>query len=129
MLLTSGYLRLEPGPGRIAVPTLFIWREHDQAILESGAKLNSQCVTGPFAEYFLDAGHWLIQEAFDEVSVLILEHLETRWRGRTGSAQNHEIEVILVDNNVGRVLGRYLMASSRDVVITTKPGVGRATLR
>ena len=64
--------------GKVSVPTLYIWGEKDPAILRSGAELNSEYVTGSYAEHFIDAGHWLIQEAFTEVSGLILQQLEKR---------------------------------------------------
>jgi pimeloyl-ACP methyl ester carboxylesterase len=64
---------------KVSVPTLFIWGEKDSAILRSGVKLNSHYITGDYSEHYIDAGHWLIQEAFSEVSVLILEQLRRRW--------------------------------------------------
>ena len=65
-------------PGKVGVPTLFIWGKRDPAILRSGADLNSEYVTGSYTERFIDAGHWLIQEAFFDVSRVILEHLQNR---------------------------------------------------
>jgi pimeloyl-ACP methyl ester carboxylesterase len=64
--------------GKVSVPTLFIWGTQDPAVLRSGAEQNADYVAGSYDEYFLDAGHWLIQEAFAEVSSLILGHIKTR---------------------------------------------------
>jgi pimeloyl-ACP methyl ester carboxylesterase len=63
--------------GNVSVPTLFIWGTRDPAILQTGADLNAEYVTGSYTEHFIDAGHWLIQEAFAEVSSLIVEHVQT----------------------------------------------------
>ena len=63
----------------VEVPTLFVWGRNDPAILASGPELNSDYVSGPYAEHFLDSGHWLLQEAFPEVSRLILDHLGRTW--------------------------------------------------
>jgi pimeloyl-ACP methyl ester carboxylesterase len=59
----------------VIVPTLFVWGRKDPAILRAGVDLNSEYVAGEYVEHCIDAGHWLMQESFPEVSVLILEHL------------------------------------------------------
>ena len=66
---------------KVSVPTLFIWGKNDPAILRSGAELNAHYVTERYTEHFINAGHWLIQEAFSEVSALILDQLRMgmRW--------------------------------------------------
>jgi pimeloyl-ACP methyl ester carboxylesterase len=63
----------------VQVPTLFLWGTGDPAIQRTGAELNREYVSGSYSEYFLDAGHWLVQESFSEVSTKILDHLN-RWR-------------------------------------------------
>jgi pimeloyl-ACP methyl ester carboxylesterase len=61
--------------GPVSVPTLFIWGRNDPAILEFGVNRNGDYVAGPYTEKRLDAGHWLIQEAYVTVSELIMEHI------------------------------------------------------
>jgi len=68
----TGQERILPN---VEVPTLFVWGRNDPAILQTGPELNSEYVSGPYTEHFLDAGHWLVQEAFPELSELILDHL------------------------------------------------------
>ena len=63
----------------VRVPTLFLWGNGDPAILRSGAELNKDYVSRSYSEHFIDAGQWLVQEAFPEVSARILGHLD-RWR-------------------------------------------------
>ena len=60
---------------KVSVPTLFIWGRDDPAILESGAMLNKNYVNGFYSEKFLNAGHWLIDESFDDIARLILNHI------------------------------------------------------
>jgi pimeloyl-ACP methyl ester carboxylesterase len=69
--------------GPVEVPTLFVWGTGDPAILRSGAELNRNYVSGSYSEYFIDAGHWLVQESFPEVSARILEHLNAWSSGRS----------------------------------------------
>ena len=64
--------------GPVAVPTLFVWGTRDPAILRSGAELNRNYVTGTYSEFFIDSGHWLMQESFVPVSTRILEHLSAQ---------------------------------------------------
>ncbi len=64
---------MELGP--IDVPTLFIWGSGDPAIGRSAAEDCAQHMKGPYSFVELDAGHWLIQEAFPRVSSEILAHL------------------------------------------------------
>ena len=62
--------------GRIAVPTVMIWGNQDQAIGRPGVDGTPALMDGPYRLVELDAGHWLIQE--DEASVLreTLAHIE-----------------------------------------------------
>jgi pimeloyl-ACP methyl ester carboxylesterase len=64
-------------PNDIITPTLFIWGNQDPALGRKGAELTLQYMKGPYYRFIeIDAGHWLIQDAYDEVSEAILDHLE-----------------------------------------------------
>ncbi|MBT3273296.1 MAG: alpha/beta hydrolase [Spirochaetales bacterium] len=75
----SSLIRGKIDIGAVDKPTLFIWGTGDPAILRVAAESNKNYVTGSYHEYFIDAGHWLIQESFSQVSGRILEHLNS-WR-------------------------------------------------
>lgn len=62
--------------GPVATPTLFIWGNQDMAIGRVAAAGTAQHMTGPYEFVELDAGHWLVQEAFDEVAAAITKHLK-----------------------------------------------------
>jgi pimeloyl-ACP methyl ester carboxylesterase len=67
--------------GEVNVPTLMIWGNQDQAI---GRKSNEDAAKfhkGPYRWLELDAGHWLIQERFADVSREILGHLAANRMG------------------------------------------------
>ena len=63
--------------GPVATPTLFIWGNQDMAIGRVAAEGTKQYMTGPYKFIDLDAGHWIIQEAFDKVIGPITAHLKT----------------------------------------------------
>ena len=89
----ANYRRLtgdEVALGPVEVPTLFLWGTGDPAILRSGADLSKNFVSDSYSEYFLDAGHWLVQESFDQVSTRILEHLGANRRSGTRSTGHVE---------------------------------------
>jgi len=62
-------------PEKVATPTLVIWGNRDQAVGRATIATQDQYMTGPFRFVELDAGHWLIQERFGDVSREILAHL------------------------------------------------------
>jgi len=62
--------------GPVATPTLFIWGNQDMAIGRVAAEGTAQYMTGPYQFVDLDAGHWLIQERFDEIAELVTNHLK-----------------------------------------------------
>lgn len=56
-------------PGRIAVPTLFIYGEQDFAILPETVRHVERCVSGPYRELRIpDAGHWVHHEVPAQVN-------------------------------------------------------------
>jgi pimeloyl-ACP methyl ester carboxylesterase len=61
--------------GDVFTPTLLVWGNKDQAIGRVGVDNARPLMKGPYTFLELDAGHWLIQEKFDEVSDAILAHL------------------------------------------------------
>ncbi|MGI5170819.1 alpha/beta fold hydrolase [Spirillospora sp. CA-253888] len=66
-------------PGRLArvtVPTLYVWSDGDPALSRTGAELTRRFVTGPYTFHTLTGvGHWIPEQAADEVAELLLDHL------------------------------------------------------
>ena len=73
-------VRVEPEDqvrfGSVTVPSQLIWGNRDMALGRTGAELTKNYMKGPYRLVELDAGHWLIQESFQEVSSAIIEHIE-----------------------------------------------------
>ena len=63
-------------PFEVHVPTLTLWGRHETAVGRSTTLTEKQYMRGPYRFVEVDAGHWLIQERFDECSSAILEHLK-----------------------------------------------------
>ncbi len=64
--------------GRIRVPTLFIFGEQDFAILPATVRGVEKFVDAPYREVRIaDSGHWVQNEAADEVNAVLLEFLES----------------------------------------------------
>lgn len=64
--------------GRIRVPTLFIFGEQDFAILPATVRGVAKYIDAPFSELRIpDSGHWVQNEAADEVNAALLEFLAT----------------------------------------------------
>ena len=63
--------------GDVNVPTVLIWGKYDPAIGRKGVEGTDKYMQGPYELIELDAGHWLIQEAFHDVSKAIVNHIET----------------------------------------------------
>jgi pimeloyl-ACP methyl ester carboxylesterase len=62
--------------GRIRVPTLFIYGEHDMAVLPATVKDLSRFIDAPYREVRIpDSGHWVQNEAVSEVNQALLEFL------------------------------------------------------
>jgi pimeloyl-ACP methyl ester carboxylesterase len=62
--------------GRIRVPTLFIFGEQDFAILPQTVRGVADYVDAPYSELrILDSGHWVQNEAVEEVNTALMEFL------------------------------------------------------
>jgi len=77
----GNYKRLKKGKGEFELgdvhhPTLLIWGNKDNAIGRKCMELTKPYMKGVFKFVELNAGHWLIQEKFHDVSNEIIEHLK-----------------------------------------------------
>ena len=61
--------------GNVSTPTIFIWGNKDIAVSREAAEGTEQYMKGPFEFIELKAGHWLMQEAFEQCATPILAHL------------------------------------------------------
>ncbi|MGB0368176.1 MAG: alpha/beta fold hydrolase [Flavobacteriales bacterium] len=76
----ANYKTLKKGQGAdgysdISTPTLMIWGKKDIAIGPVGVEGTKQYMKGPYEYVEIDAGHWLMQEAFDDCYEPIKNHL------------------------------------------------------
>ncbi len=63
-------------PKKIDVPTLFIYGEKDKAVLPQTVAGVGDVVSGPFTEHRIaNSGHWVQQEARDEVTTVLRKFL------------------------------------------------------
>jgi pimeloyl-ACP methyl ester carboxylesterase len=60
----------------VYLPTLLIWGNTDLAIARAGVERSKQYMKGEFKFIELDAGHWLVQEKYDEVTKEIKAHIQ-----------------------------------------------------
>ena len=62
--------------GEVRVPTLYVWSTEDQALGSTAALASGEHVTGPYRfEMFEDVTHWVPEEAPEELTRVLLEHL------------------------------------------------------
>jgi pimeloyl-ACP methyl ester carboxylesterase len=55
---------------------LYVWGEKDLALGEAAAIETAKYVKGPYRfERFKDTSHWLLEEASDRITALLLGHL------------------------------------------------------
>jgi pimeloyl-ACP methyl ester carboxylesterase len=67
-----------PDQGKIKVPTLFIYGEHDMAIVPDTVRGLDRFIDAPYRELRIpDSGHWVQNEAIEEVNNALLEFLES----------------------------------------------------
>jgi pimeloyl-ACP methyl ester carboxylesterase len=59
----------------VTVPTLYVWSTEDTALGSTGAFGTAKHVTGPYRfEMIEDVGHWVAEEAPEQLTALLLEH-------------------------------------------------------
>lgn len=61
--------------GEVNVPTTFIWGNQDLALKRSGVAGTRDLVTSDYQFIEMEAGHWIIQEKYSELSSHLFEHL------------------------------------------------------
>ncbi len=61
--------------GEVTIPVLYLWGNKDFALLRSGVEWTEEYVSGYYRFVELEAGHWLIQEAYETVRNEIVDHL------------------------------------------------------
>lgn len=61
--------------GEVTTPTLFIWGNKDLAVTRVAAEGTTKYMKGPYQFVELEAGHWLMQEAFEDCAAPIIQHL------------------------------------------------------
>jgi epoxide hydrolase 4 len=75
-LLRGGVETPEGADRRVRVPTLFIYGEHDMAVLPSTVRNLGRFIDAPYRELRIpDSGHWVQNEAVAEVNSALLEFL------------------------------------------------------
>jgi pimeloyl-ACP methyl ester carboxylesterase len=66
-----------PSPGRIAVPTTYVWGRRDFALGRSGADRTAAQVSADYRFVELDAGHWLPETRPEQVAAAIVDRVRT----------------------------------------------------
>lgn len=61
--------------GKVKVPVTFIWGNQDHALKRSGVDDTKNYVDGDYQFIEMDAGHWIIQEKYQELTGHLLDHL------------------------------------------------------
>jgi pimeloyl-ACP methyl ester carboxylesterase len=82
--------------GKVQVPTLYVWGDQDLALGRAAATATARYVDSPYQFEVLDGySHWLLEEAPDKISGLILNHLKTFGRNasREGAVTANHLDV------------------------------------
>lgn len=67
------------GLGPISAPTLHVWSDQDAALGPAGARATGDHVEGPYRFEVLEGvSHWVPEQAADQLSALLLDHLRDR---------------------------------------------------
>jgi len=61
--------------GPVQVPTLFLWGTREGWVTEDALERQRALAAGPYAELELDAGHFLMRDQPEAVTVAVMEHL------------------------------------------------------
>lgn len=84
-LLRGGGETPEEADRRVRVPTLFIYGEHDLAVLPSTVRNLGRFIDAPYRELRIpDSGHWVQNEAIAEVNSALLEFLSDELVAKDG---------------------------------------------
>jgi len=90
-LFRGGKVHGREGKGRIRVPTLFIYGEHDVAIIPETVRGLERFIAAPYREVRIpDSGHWIQNEAVDEVNAALMEFLNEEQIASEGPAAERE---------------------------------------
>lgn len=73
--------------GQVDTPTLLIWGRNDLYVRRMSVDLARPLHNGPYRVAEIDAGHWLVQEAPDQVKKEILAHLRANAHPRANAAE------------------------------------------
>jgi pimeloyl-ACP methyl ester carboxylesterase len=65
-----------PAP-KVRIPVLFIWGNRDPAVGRAAVEGQKQFIEGPLEFHEINAGHWLMEEATDQVDSTILTFLKS----------------------------------------------------
>jgi pimeloyl-ACP methyl ester carboxylesterase len=69
-------LDLDTRIGHVCVPTLYVWGDEDMALGRAAAEATERYVSGPYRfEALPGYSHWLLDEAREQLSNLIVNHL------------------------------------------------------
>src|SRR5207248_5708238 len=69
-------IALVEGLAEITTPTMFVWSTNDMALGREGAEDTGNHLKGPYRFEVLDGiSHWIPEQAADELSRLLLDHL------------------------------------------------------
>ena len=71
--------------GKVKLPVLFIWGNQDPAVGRAAVDAQKQYIEGRFEFHELNAGHWLMEEATDQVDSTILTFLKSVDQSDRGS--------------------------------------------
>lgn len=74
--MLNGFFGKTETPAKITVPTLFIYGEHDRAILPETVKGVGESIAASYQEFHIPtSAHWVQQEASDAVTEILREFL------------------------------------------------------
>lgn len=62
--------------GDITTPTLFIWGEKDFAIGRNAVEGAAQFMKGPYRFVPINAGHWIVDDSYEQIKPEIIKHLK-----------------------------------------------------
>lgn len=69
-------LKNAPGAGRVSIPSLYVWSDHDVALGRQAAERTRDFVDGDYTFVELaGASHWIPDERPDELAAAVLAHL------------------------------------------------------